>query len=99
MIGIIACFFFFYKFMIFYSNEQKFLQRKWESIEVGDIIRLHDDGIIPADILFLNSSDENGLCHVSTANLDGENNLKQKQVPKGFIEVKLYIHDENDNIL
>lgn len=74
--------------MLSFSDSDTYLQKKWKDIQVGDIVKLYDNEIIPADILIVNSSDENGICHVSTANLDGENNLKQKQVPKGFIEVK-----------
>lgn len=71
---------------VYNSDSDTYLQKKWKDIQVGDIVKLYDNEIIPADILIVNSSDENGICHVSTANLDGENNLKQKQVPKGFIE-------------
>ena len=63
------------------------MSSKWKDISVGDIIELNSDSLIPADMLLLYSSDENGLCHVSTANLDGETNLKQKEIPKGFLEV------------
>ena len=52
-------------------------------------MKLYSNDIIPADVLLLNSSDENGICHLSTANLDGETNLKQKQIPKGFFEVEI----------
>ncbi len=33
---------------------------------------------VPADCVVLSSSDEAQLCHVETANLDGETNLKLK---------------------
>lgn len=52
---------------------------KWKHITVGDIVKLSADDEVPADILLLNASDENGICYVSTASLDGETNLKQKQ--------------------
>lgn len=73
----------------FFSDSGKFPEKRWEDIEVGDIVKLYSNDIIPADMLLLNSSDENGICHLSTANLDGETNLKQKQIPKGFLEVKM----------
>lgn len=34
----------------------------------------------------LRSSDEHGLCYIDTQNLDGEQNLKQREVPRGFVE-------------
>ena len=58
----------------------------WKDLTVGDIIHLSCDEMIPADILVLKSSDENGLCYIDTQNLDGEANLKQREVPKGFVE-------------
>ncbi len=32
------------------------------------------------------SSDEHGLCYIDTQNLDGEANLKQREVPRGYVE-------------
>ena len=63
----------------------RYVNEKWKDIVVGDIIRLSSDDEVPADILLLNASDENGICYVSTASLDGETNLKQKQ-PVSFME-------------
>ena len=52
---------------------------------MGDMIRLTCDDIIPADLLLLWSSDEDNVCFIQTSNLDGETNLKQRQVPVGIL--------------
>ena len=51
---------------------------------VGDFVKLRSDESIPADMLLLNTSDANSVCHIETANLDGETNLKQREVVKGL---------------
>ncbi|KAH8874907.1 putative phospholipid-transporting ATPase VD [Schistosoma japonicum] len=35
---------------------------------------------IPADILVLTTSNSTGICHIETSNLDGETNLKQREI-------------------
>lgn len=53
-------------------------------MRVGDVVHLCCNEIIPADMVLLHSSDPNGVCHIETANLDGETNLKQRQVVRGL---------------
>ncbi|XP_054999025.1 phospholipid-transporting ATPase VA isoform X1 [Sorex araneus] len=70
--------------LVFSREEKQYVDRFWKEIHVGDFVYLHCNEIIPADILLLASSDPNGLCHIETANLDGESNLKRRRVVRGF---------------
>eukprot|EP01083_Nonionella_stella_P154256 496795_1 len=57
-----------------------FKKLAWEELQVGDCIRITKDSrAFPADFLLLQSSTNQGLCNIETANLDGETNLKIKQ--------------------
>eukprot|EP00913_Durusdinium_trenchii_P012739 g11962.t1 len=47
-------------------------------ILVGDILVLKSEEELPADLIPLACAGQNGQCYVSTANLDGETNLKIK---------------------
>ncbi|KAG1649509.1 putative phospholipid-transporting ATPase VD [Nymphon striatum] len=65
-------------------TDDKFELKCWKDVLVGDIVRLSCNEVIPADILLLRSSDEKGICFLETSNLDGESNLKQRQVVRGY---------------
>ncbi|KAK8567713.1 hypothetical protein V6N13_105672 [Hibiscus sabdariffa] len=73
------------------------LNQKWESIpwkklQVGDIIKVKQDGFFPADMLLLASTNADGICYIETANLDGETNLK---IRKALERTWDYITPEN----
>ena len=73
-------------------KQQSYVKKCWKDVRVGDFIQMQCNEIIPADILLLFSSDPNGICHLETANLDGETNLKQRRVVKGFSQqVRIFL--------
>ncbi|XP_053311144.1 phospholipid-transporting ATPase VA [Spea bombifrons] len=74
--------------LVYSRSERKYVEKYWKEVQVGDFVQLRCNEIIPADILLLSSSDPDGLCHIETANLDGETNLKQRQVVKGFSDLE-----------
>lgn len=56
-------------------------------IKPGDLVVVTENEDVPCDIVLLKTSDNNGKCFVTTANLDGETNLKSLMVPR---EIKNY---------
>lgn len=66
------------------SADGRYVKSEWMDVHAGDFVHLACDEIIPADILLLHSSDPLGICHLETSNLDGETNLKQRQIVHGL---------------
>ncbi|XP_010925668.1 probable phospholipid-transporting ATPase 8 isoform X2 [Elaeis guineensis] len=73
-----------------YDGTRAFYQTEWKKLRVGDIVKVEKDEFFPADLLFLSSSFDDGICYVETMNLDGETNLKRKQC----LEVTTTLHNE-----
>ncbi|KAI1088896.1 phospholipid-translocating P-type ATPase [Rostrohypoxylon terebratum] len=61
------------------TGNARFHKDHWKNLQVGDFVRLYNDDELPADIIVLATSDEDGACYVETKNLDGETNLKVRQ--------------------
>ncbi|XP_072612812.1 phospholipid-transporting ATPase VB isoform X6 [Vulpes vulpes] len=80
---------------IYERKERNYVQKCWKDVRVGDFIQMQCNEIIPADILLLFSSDPSGICHLETANLDGETNLKQRRVVKGFSQQDVQFEPEH----
>lgn len=56
-----------------------------QNIHVGDIVRVKRDESFPCDLVLISTSNNEGKCYITTANLDGETNLK----------VRLALHCKN----
>ncbi|XP_015683326.1 probable phospholipid-transporting ATPase VA [Protobothrops mucrosquamatus] len=70
--------------LVYNRSQNSYIEKCWKDVQVGDFVQLQCNEVIPADILLLYSSDQNRICYLETANLDGETNLKQRRVVKGF---------------
>ncbi|XP_069006932.1 phospholipid-transporting ATPase VA [Embiotoca jacksoni] len=73
--------------LVYSRAERRYVEKYWKEVGVGDFIRLRCNEILPADVLLLSSSDPDRLCHIETATLDGETNLKQRQVIRSFFDL------------
>uniref|UniRef100_A0A665VSN8 Phospholipid-transporting ATPase n=1 Tax=Echeneis naucrates TaxID=173247 RepID=A0A665VSN8_ECHNA len=73
--------------LVYSRAERRYVEKYWKEVRVGDFIRLRCNEILPADVLLLSSSDPDRLCHIETATLDGETNLKQRQIVRSFFDL------------
>ncbi|KAL8625040.1 hypothetical protein ACOMHN_012049 [Nucella lapillus] len=62
-----------------------------KGIRVGDIVRVDVNQEFPCDMVMLSSSDPEGKCYITTANLDGETNLKTQTC---IAEMRRYQKDQ-----
>ncbi|KAK6297999.1 hypothetical protein J4Q44_G00310540 [Coregonus suidteri] len=70
--------------LIYCRKEGDFVEHRWKDVRVGDFVKVVSNEILPADLLLLHTSDPNGVCHIETATLDGETNLKERKVVPGL---------------
>uniref|UniRef100_A0A3Q2ZSE6 Phospholipid-transporting ATPase n=1 Tax=Kryptolebias marmoratus TaxID=37003 RepID=A0A3Q2ZSE6_KRYMA len=61
---------------VFVVRSGSLVKTKSKNIRVGDIVRVAKDETFPADLVLLSSDRADGTCHITTASLDGETNLK-----------------------
>ncbi|KAF8822028.1 putative proton ATPase [Cardiosporidium cionae] len=54
------------------------IQKKWQDLKIGDVVKVYASEHFPADLLLLNCADKYGICNIETKNVDGETNLKHK---------------------
>uniref|UniRef100_A0A1A9WFD3 Phospholipid-transporting ATPase n=1 Tax=Glossina brevipalpis TaxID=37001 RepID=A0A1A9WFD3_9MUSC len=58
-------------------------------VQPGDLVVVERDCDVPCDLVLMRSSDPHGKCFITTANLDGETNLKTLMVPRDIPTVDL----------
>lgn len=56
------------------------IEKQWQEIRIGDIIVVEINEEFPADCILVDVSSNDGRCRIETAALDGETNLKFKNV-------------------
>ncbi|XP_062991166.1 phospholipid-transporting ATPase VD-like [Elgaria multicarinata webbii] len=79
---------------VYCRKAKQYKAKFWKDVHVGDIIRLSCNEEIPADMVLIYSSDGDGICHLETSSLDGETNLKERQVVKGYAEQAIELNPE-----
>lgn len=67
-----------------------------KNLKVGDLVRLHKDRRIPADMVLIQSSDANGEAFIKTDQLDGETDWKLRiacPVTQNITDLSRLVHD------
>ncbi|KAJ1973052.1 hypothetical protein H4R35_004332, partial [Dimargaris xerosporica] len=67
-----------HRYSISDPHRPRFGDSIWEELYVGDIVLLQNNDAVPADMVILSTSDDDGTCYIETKNLDGETNLKSR---------------------
>ncbi|XP_004858099.1 probable phospholipid-transporting ATPase IIA isoform X1 [Heterocephalus glaber] len=80
---------------------------KSSSIQVGDLIIVEKNQRVPADVIFLRTSEKNGSCFLRTDQLDGETDWKLRlpvactqRLPTAsdLLQIRAYVYAEEPNI-
>ena len=74
------------KTQVYDRNSKRFETMEWRQIQIGDVVKVNDNGFFPADMIVLHTTEPEGAFYVETKNLDGETNLKLKNVSHDLIE-------------
>jgi P-type E1-E2 ATPase len=56
----------------------------WSEVRLGDIVKVEKDEEVPADLLCIHAPKD--VVFISTMNLDGETNLKERVLPFDHIK-------------
>ncbi|XP_042707062.2 phospholipid-transporting ATPase IG isoform X7 [Chrysemys picta bellii] len=76
------------KSSVFIVENAKQVKKHSEKIKVGDIVEVKADETFPCDLIFLASSNDDGICYVTTASLDGESNFKTHYAVRDTTELR-----------
>ena len=76
---------------VYILRDKQLTEDQSQNIFVGDIITVQQDEEFPCDIIVLDSSNVDGVCYIETGSLDGEKNLKPKNVIKD-LKGKFYLN-------
>uniref|UniRef100_A0A671YZT7 Phospholipid-transporting ATPase n=1 Tax=Sparus aurata TaxID=8175 RepID=A0A671YZT7_SPAAU len=81
------------------------VQVKSSDIQVGDLIIVDKNQRIPADMIFLRTSEKNGACFIRTDQLDGETDWKLKvavgctqRLPADLFSITAYVYAQKPQL-
>ena len=59
------------KARVYDNDSRKFVEKKWKNIQVGNIICVKKDEVVPADMIILESLDHNHRCYLDYSSVNG----------------------------
>jgi phospholipid-transporting ATPase len=62
-------------------KDKEWVSTMWLDIKVGDLVKVENKEPFPADLVLLSSSEDQAMAYIETSNLDGETNLKVRNMP------------------